>query len=134
MPGGNGVLLDLCHPRYVDEVAMRYPELTIIAGRAAWPWQKDMIAVLLHKPSVTKRLISQPTANATKALRILDVVRTSNVGRARAADRMRLTYSTVSSGTLPQAADRRDTYSFASDVIAQPQLSRDKPSSAPRFW
>lgn len=52
MPGGNGVLLDLCHPRYVDEVAMRYPELTIIAGRAAWPWQDDMIAVLLHKPNV----------------------------------------------------------------------------------
>jgi predicted TIM-barrel fold metal-dependent hydrolase len=52
MPGGKGVLLDLCHPRYVDEVAMRYPELTIIAGRAAWPWQDDMIAVLLHKPNV----------------------------------------------------------------------------------
>lgn len=52
MPGGNGVQLDLCHPRYVDEVAMRYPELTIIAGRAAWPWQDDMIAVLLHKPNV----------------------------------------------------------------------------------
>jgi hypothetical protein len=52
MPGGNGVLLDLCHPRYVDEVAARFPELTIIAGRPAWPWQDDMIAVLLHKPNV----------------------------------------------------------------------------------
>jgi uncharacterized protein len=52
MHGGNGVLLDLCHPRYVDEVAVRYPDLTIIAGRVAWPWQDDMIAVLLHKPNV----------------------------------------------------------------------------------
>jgi uncharacterized protein len=46
------VLLDLCHPRYVDEVAARHPDLTIVAGRAAWPWQDDMIAVLLHKPNV----------------------------------------------------------------------------------
>ncbi len=36
----------------MDEVAARYPELTIIAGRVAWPWQDDMIAVLLHKPNV----------------------------------------------------------------------------------
>lgn len=52
MPRGNGVLLDLCHPRYVDKVALNYPDLTIIAGRPAWPWQDDMIAVLLHKPNV----------------------------------------------------------------------------------
>jgi predicted TIM-barrel fold metal-dependent hydrolase len=52
LPGGNGVLLDLCHPRYVDAVAAKYPELSIIAGRPAWPWQDDIIAVLLHKPNV----------------------------------------------------------------------------------
>lgn len=52
LPGGNGVLLDLCHPRYVDAVAAKYPDLSIIAGRPAWPWQEDMIAVLLHKPNV----------------------------------------------------------------------------------
>lgn len=52
LPGGNGVILDFCHPRYLDSVAAKYPELTIIAGRPAWPWQDDMIAVLLHKPNV----------------------------------------------------------------------------------
>jgi uncharacterized protein len=52
LPGGQGVVLDLCHPRYLDQVAARYPDLTIIAGRPAWPWQDDMIAVLLHKPNV----------------------------------------------------------------------------------
>ena len=52
LPGGNGVILDLCHPRYLDAVAAKYPELTIVAGRPAWPWQDDMIAVLLHKPNV----------------------------------------------------------------------------------
>lgn len=52
IPGGDGVELDLCHPRYVDKLAIRYPGLKIIAGRPAWPWQDDMIAVMLHKPNV----------------------------------------------------------------------------------
>lgn len=56
MPGGNGVRLDACHPRHIDEVAARHPDLTIVAGRAAWPWQDDMIAVLLHKPNVWNEL------------------------------------------------------------------------------
>ena len=52
LPGGKGVRLELCHPRYVDELAIEYPEMKIIAGRPAWPWQEEMIAVLLHKPNV----------------------------------------------------------------------------------
>jgi len=56
LPGGGGILLDLCHPRYVDALAATRPELTIIAGRPAWPWQDDMIAVMLHKPNVWNEL------------------------------------------------------------------------------
>lgn len=52
LPGGKGVILDLCHPSYVDRVAVRYPDLAIVAGRPAWPWQDEMIAVMLHKPNV----------------------------------------------------------------------------------
>lgn len=52
LPGGNGIILDLNHPRYVDEIAARFPKLTIVAGRSAWPWQSEMIAVMLHKPNV----------------------------------------------------------------------------------
>jgi uncharacterized protein len=52
LPGGAGLYLEHCHPRYVDVVAARYADLTIIAGRPAWPWQSEMIAVLLHKPNV----------------------------------------------------------------------------------
>ena len=47
-----GVKLDLCHPRYIDELAIRFPDLKIIAGRNPWPWPDDMIAVMLHKPNV----------------------------------------------------------------------------------
>jgi len=51
-PGGNGILLDHCHPRHLDHVAARYPDLKILAGRPAWPWQTEMIAVLIHKANV----------------------------------------------------------------------------------
>jgi predicted TIM-barrel fold metal-dependent hydrolase len=51
-PGGAGVRLYASHPQHVDEVAATYPELTIVASRPAWPWQADMIAILLHKPNV----------------------------------------------------------------------------------
>lgn len=50
--GGKGVKLELCHPRYLDDVAIRFPDLNIIASRPAWPWQDEMIAVLLHKPNI----------------------------------------------------------------------------------
>lgn len=50
--GGDGLVLDLCHPRYVDRLAARNPDLDIIAGRPAWPWQDEMISVLLHKANV----------------------------------------------------------------------------------
>jgi uncharacterized protein len=50
--GGMGIVLDHSHPRHLDVVAARYPELTIIAARPAWPWQSEMIAILLHKANV----------------------------------------------------------------------------------
>jgi predicted TIM-barrel fold metal-dependent hydrolase len=56
LPGGGGIEIDLCHPRWVDKLAVRYPDLRIIAGRPAWPWQDDMIAVMLHKPNVVCEL------------------------------------------------------------------------------
>jgi predicted TIM-barrel fold metal-dependent hydrolase len=50
--GGMGITLDSCHPRYVDRIAARYPDLNVIAARVAWPWQSEMIAVALHKANV----------------------------------------------------------------------------------
>ncbi|MBL8384118.1 MAG: amidohydrolase family protein [Burkholderiales bacterium] len=54
--GGYGMILDHNHPRHVDFVAARYPELDILAARPAYPWQDEMIAVLLHKANVTYEL------------------------------------------------------------------------------
>lgn len=69
LPGGGGVRLDLCHPRYVDELAIRYPELRIITGRPAWPWQDEMIAVMLHKPNVWAELHGWSPKYLTEPLR-----------------------------------------------------------------
>ncbi len=37
-------------------MATKFPDLTIIAGRQAWPWVNEMIAVLLHKANVWNEL------------------------------------------------------------------------------
>ena len=56
VPGGNGIVLDDGHPRHVDVAAARYPELRVLAARPAWPWQDEMLAVLLHKANVSYEL------------------------------------------------------------------------------
>ena len=55
-PGGLGIILDHGHPRHIDIVAARFPELKILAARPAYPWQDEMIAVLLHKANVSYEL------------------------------------------------------------------------------
>ncbi len=53
LPGGAGIRLELSRPvPYVDDVAAKFPELKIDAAHPAWPWQDEMISVLLHKPNV----------------------------------------------------------------------------------
>jgi predicted TIM-barrel fold metal-dependent hydrolase len=54
--GGHGIVLDDGHPRHIDFVAARYPELRVLAARPAYPWQDEMIAVLLHKANVAYEL------------------------------------------------------------------------------
>jgi hypothetical protein len=56
VPGGYGIVLDHGHPRHVDIAAARYPELRVLAARPAYPWQDEMIAVLLHKGNVSYEL------------------------------------------------------------------------------
>jgi uncharacterized protein len=52
LPGGGGVLLDDCHPRHLDYVAVKFPQLNIVAARPGWPWQPETIAVLMHKRNI----------------------------------------------------------------------------------
>jgi uncharacterized protein len=43
---------DLGHPRHLDDVAIDFPELRIIAGLAGWPWSMDMIGLLRRHPNL----------------------------------------------------------------------------------
>ena len=69
LPGGKGILLEDGHPRYIDAVAARYADLKILAARPAWPWQDDMLAILLHKPNVTYELHGWGPRRFTPALK-----------------------------------------------------------------
>ena len=69
LPGGKGIVLDDGHPRHIDRVAARYPELKILAARPAWPWQDEMIAVMLHKPNVSYELHGWGPKQFTPALK-----------------------------------------------------------------
>ena len=69
LPGGNGIVLDDGHPRHIDRVAARHPQLRILAARPAWPWQDEMIAVLLHKANVHYELHGWGPRQFTPALK-----------------------------------------------------------------
>jgi hypothetical protein len=56
LPGGGGYVLDHGHPRHIDLVAARYPQLKVLAARPAYPWQDEMLGILAHKPNVTYEL------------------------------------------------------------------------------
>ncbi len=44
--------MDLSHPRHLDEVAMDFPELPLIAGCGGWPWIPEMIGVARRHQNV----------------------------------------------------------------------------------
>src|SRR5690349_21722480 len=52
MPGGLGARIEHARPLAVDNLAARFPALTIIAAHPGWPWTDEMTAVALHKGNV----------------------------------------------------------------------------------
>ena len=52
-PGGGGIKLEYMRPiPYVDDIAADFPELKIILAHPSFPWDKDGLAVIRHKPNV----------------------------------------------------------------------------------
>jgi len=43
---------DLGHPRHLDQVAMDFPELTIVGGLGGWPWVNEMVALVRRHPNL----------------------------------------------------------------------------------
>lgn len=49
---GRGVRLEYGRPTYLDEVAVDFPELTVIAMTPGWPWVPELVAVAWRNPNV----------------------------------------------------------------------------------
>lgn len=52
MPGGGRLRLKYSNPIHLDDVAVDFPEMTIIIAHPSWPWQDEALSVCLHKPNV----------------------------------------------------------------------------------
>ena len=50
--GGGGIRLKYTQPLLLDDVAVDFPQLTIIAAHPAWPWQEEQLAIARHKANV----------------------------------------------------------------------------------
>jgi uncharacterized protein len=51
-PGGGGIRLKYSNPMYLDDVAVDFPDMPIIAAHPSFPWQDEQISLALHKPQV----------------------------------------------------------------------------------
>jgi predicted TIM-barrel fold metal-dependent hydrolase len=52
MPGGGGVRLKYGNPMDIDDVAVDFPDMTIILAHPSFPWQDEALSICLHKPQV----------------------------------------------------------------------------------
>jgi hypothetical protein len=50
--GGGGIRLKYGNPMELDDIAVDFPDLTIIIAHPSFPWQDEALAVAVHKPNV----------------------------------------------------------------------------------
>lgn len=52
-PGGGGIKLEYMRPvPYIDDIAADFPDLKIILAHPPFPWDKEGLAMIRHKPNV----------------------------------------------------------------------------------
>lgn len=52
MRGGGGLRLKYSQPIHLDDVAVDFPDMTIILAHPSWPWTDEALSIALHKPNV----------------------------------------------------------------------------------
>jgi predicted TIM-barrel fold metal-dependent hydrolase len=52
MRGGGGLRLKYSNPIHIDDVAVDFPDMSIVIAHPSWPWQDEALSVCLHKPNV----------------------------------------------------------------------------------
>jgi uncharacterized protein len=50
--GGGGIRLKYSNPMCLDDVAVDFPDLSIILAHPSFPWQDEALAIATHKPGV----------------------------------------------------------------------------------
>ena len=72
LPGGGGIRLKYSNPMDVDDVAVDFPELTIMLAHPSFPWQDEAISVALAQAAGLHRpvgLVAEVLPGAARALR-----------------------------------------------------------------
>ena len=52
MRGGGGMRLKYSQPIHIDDVAVDFPDMTIILAHPSWPWTDEALSMALHKSNV----------------------------------------------------------------------------------
>lgn len=52
MRGGGGMRLKYSQPIHIDDVAVDFPDMTIILAHPSWPWTDEALSMALHKPNI----------------------------------------------------------------------------------
>jgi len=52
-PPSEGSRLKYCHPIYIDDIVVDFPELKMVIAHAAYPWVEDLVMAGLYAPNVS---------------------------------------------------------------------------------
>jgi len=52
-PPSEGSRLKYCHPIYIDDVAVDFPDMRLVIAHAAYPWVEDLVMAALYAPNVS---------------------------------------------------------------------------------
>ncbi|HEX6146819.1 MAG TPA: amidohydrolase family protein [Acidimicrobiia bacterium] len=52
LPGGGGIRLKYGNPMAIDDVAVDFPEMSIVMAHPSFPWQDEALSIAMHKPQV----------------------------------------------------------------------------------
>ncbi|HEX6220483.1 MAG TPA: amidohydrolase family protein [Acidimicrobiia bacterium] len=52
LPGGGGIRLKYGNPMAIDDVAVDFPDMSIVMAHPSFPWQDEALSIAMHKPQV----------------------------------------------------------------------------------
>jgi predicted TIM-barrel fold metal-dependent hydrolase len=53
LPGGGGIRLRYGNPMAIDDVAVDFPQMSIVMAHPSFPWQDEALSIAMHKPQVS---------------------------------------------------------------------------------